>query len=434
MQTIPYNEEFEKAVILSALSDPQIFPKISALLESTDFYKVKHREIFAAMSSVDADNLDSLAVQDKLKPETATYFKDLVADAERLLPSTANALFYAETVRSKSKLRAGIKLGQDIIASCYEESDADEALHTMEEMFSDFLQKKVLGDKSETSMDAFRKFIASLQTRLPEDPTAIRTGFTELDLIIQRLELLTVLGARPGVGKSALAVSIITNVVKAGHSAVFFSLEQPTAQIFERMVSAEANVSLEDVRLGVFRSDSDATARIEKAEQTLSYMMDRLHIDDKASVDTKYISSVARQKKYEWGELGLIVVDYLHIMALGKGEKVDTLGDACRELRALSKELGCPILLLAQLRRPLNDGKSKLKRPDLEDLRASGEVEQNADSVWFLYRESYFDEAGLAPEDDVVEVIVRKNRQGRQGTIELRWLPTVMRFENLQRR
>jgi replicative DNA helicase len=434
MQTIPYNEEFEKAVILSALSDPQVFPKISALLESTDFYKVKHQEIFAAMSSVDADNLDSLAVQDKLKTETATYFKDLVSDSERLLPSTSNALYYAETVKSKAQLRAGIELGQQIIATCYQEGDAEEAIHSLEEMFAEFLAKKVLEDKSETSIDAFHKFIQSLQSRLPEDPTAIRTGYEQLDLIIQRMEGLTVLGARPGVGKTALGVNIAVNVAKKSHPVLFFSLEQPTDQIFERMVSAESGVPLEEVRLGVFRSDEDATAKIEKAQYTLSHLMSRFHIDDKAAVDTKYITSVARQKKFEWGELGLIVVDYLHIMKLGKGEKVDTLGDAVKELRGLGKELSCPVLLLAQLRRPLNEGKQQTKRPDLEDLRSSGEIEQSADMVWFLYRESYYEEAGMAPEEDVMEIIVRKNRNGRQGTVEIEWLPTIMKFQDQRRR
>jgi replicative DNA helicase len=434
LQQVPFNEDFEKAVIVSILQDPNLFPKISAIIQTEDFFKERHKEIYKAISSIEVDNIDSLTVEDKLRPETATYFKELVQDADRILPTTSNALFYAETVKHKSKLRAGIELGQQIIATCYQEQDADEAIQTLEDMFALFLQKRVLEDKSESSSEAFRKFIELLQTREPEDPSSIKTGFAELDLMTQRMEGLIVLGARPGMGKTAFAANIALNVLKKDHSVLFFSLEQGEDQIFERMLAAEAEVPLEEIRLGVFRNDEVATAHIENAEHRLGFLVQKMHLDDRAGVPTSYITSVARQKKYEWGSIGLIVVDYLHLLQLHGDNKVDALGDATKELRALGKELGCPVLLLSQLNRSV-EGKDakKNRRPDLSDLRSSGEIEQSADMVWFLYRDSYYEQAGLAPDDDIIEVLVRKSRNGRQGIVNLEWHRAIMKFKDVLR-
>jgi replicative DNA helicase len=143
---------------------------------------------------------------------------------------------------------------------------------------------------------------------------------------------------------------------------------------------------------------------------------------------------VARQKYFEQGQLGLIVVDYLHIMGLNQGNLVETLGIAVKELRALARELDCPVLLLSQLSRQ-NDsqgsGESKVpRRPELSDLRSSGEIEQSADVVMFIHRDSYYDQSGYAPAEDDVEIIIKKNRNGRTGTIPLVWYPTIMKYKD----
>lgn len=432
MQIIPFVEEFEKAVIVSVLQEPHLYPKISAIIEADDFYGVKHREIWRAVSTLEVDNLDSLSVQAKLKPDTEQYFKNLVEDSDKILPAISNTLFYAETIKQKSKLRAGIQLGQDIIATCYNEQDGDEAIHALEDMFANFLQKRVLEEKSESSTDAFQKFLEKLRVKEANDPHAIKTGFIDLDLMIQRMEGLIVLAARPGMGKTAFAINIAAELAKKEQGVVFFSLEQERDQIFERMLSSESEVNLEEIRIGSFKEDETLVGRLEKTQKQMEHMMPYLHIDDKASVPTSYIASVARQKKYEWGKLGLIIVDYLHIMKLNDKQRVDALGDATKELRALGKELGCPVLLLSQLRR--EERESKQHRPDLQDLRSSGEIEQSADMVWFIFRESYYEVPGNAPDQDIAEIIVRKSRNGRQGIIELEWFPPIVKFKNLLRR
>jgi replicative DNA helicase len=434
MNLIPFAEDFEKAVIVSVLSDPMLLPRVNQIINADDFFKTQHKEIFAVIEDIGVDNLDSLTVEDKLKEETKEYFKNLVEDSNKFLPGMSNIMYYADTIKGKSRLRAGIDLGRDIVTLCYApDVDADEALHQLEQKFSTFLQQKVLDSVSESSTEAFKEFFDNLGKNAL-DPNAVKSGFRALDLMLHRLEGLIVLAARPGMGKTAFAINIARNVADK-RPVLFFSVEQTREQIFERMLAAEAEVGLEDIRTGAFLASPTATQSLDRAKSSILGALENIHVDEKSEIPTSYISSVARQKKYEWGDIGLIVVDYLHILKLNNKQTVDALGDATKEIRALGKELDCPVLLLAQLRRLDNnssDGKRKTnKRPELSDLRSSGEIEQSADVVVFLHRDSYYGQAGLAPDDDLIEVIVKKHRNGRQGIATLRWLPKYVKFKDL---
>jgi len=432
MNLIPYNEEFERAVIVATISDPLLLPRVQQTITADDFFKAQHKEIFSVIEDIGVDNLDSLTVQDKLASDTKDYFKELVEDQTKYLPGMSNVLYYADTIKGKSQLRAGIELGREITALCYNpEADSDETLRALEERFSTFLQQKILDNKIDSSGEAFKDFISNLGKKAA-DPNAVRSGFQALDLMLHRLEGLLVLAARPGMGKTAFAINIARNVAEY-RPVLFFSLEQTREQIFERMLAAESEIGLEDIRTGAFAASERDTWEIEAANKRLQSIMDRIHVDEKAEVPSSYISSVARQKKYEWGDIGLIVVDYLHIMKLNNKSTVDALGDATKEIRALGKELDCPVLLLAQLSRQnenRSEGRKANKRPELSDLRSSGEIEQSADVVIFLYRDSYYGQSGLAPDDDLVEVIVKKHRNGRQGIATMKWLPKFVKFKD----
>lgn len=431
MNLVPQNEEFEKAIIVGLLTDPLLLPKITQIVEAEDFYKVKHKEIYEVMVRLDPDNLDSLTVEDKLanNEETLGYFQELVKDSDRLVPNLSNIIFYAETVKGKSKLRAGIDLGRNISAICYSpNAEPEESVQELEGMFAQFLQRRVLDNKLESTRQSFKDFVAELGNRAT-DTDGVHTGFTDLDLMIHKLEGLIVLAARPGMGKTGFAINVARNV--ALHKPVlFFSIEQSREQVFERMLASESEVGLEEIRTGAIMPDEHQ--RIADAEPKLLSILEQLHIDDKADIPTSYITSLSRQKKYEWGDLGLIVIDYLHIMKIDKNQqKVDALGDAAKELRALGKELGCPVLLLAQLSRAneqRTEGKSKNRRPELTDLRGSGEIEQSADIVLFLYRDSYYNVVNS--EVDVAEIIIKKNRNGRTGIVLVDWLPEFVKFRN----
>lgn len=433
MNLIPFNESFERAVIAGVLADPLLLPKVNAMIVKDDFYKDKHKEIFGIIGSIEPDKLDSLTVEDRLKDreETLTYFQELVRDSDKLIPNLANVIYYAEEIKGKAKLRAGIDLGREIAALCYTpNADPDEVIQTLEDHFARFLRGQVLDNRLHSTEEAFKTYIKELV-----EPTThvigTQTGFKDLDYMIHTLEGLVVLAARPSMGKTSFALNIARNVAET-KPVLMFSVEQSQEQVFQRLLSSEAEVNLEHIRTGAFLNDGSELDRMTEAKDKLLTIFPRFHVDEKANIPTSYVTSVAREKKYEWGEIGLIVVDYLHLMRLNGKQTVDALGDACKELRALGKELNCPVLLLSQLSRTneqRQEGKVKNRRPELTDLRSSGEIEQSADLVIFLYREGYYTPMP-SQSFEVAEVIVKKNRNGRQGIITLDWWPTYTKFKN----
>lgn len=431
MNEVPFNDEFERAVIVGILQDPLILPKITASLSSEDFFKEYHREIFRQIEN--CETIDSLTIKNGLKPETKEYFQKLVDNSDRLLPNISNIFYYAEEIKGKSRLRSGIELGRQIATLCYQESSSEEAMHKLEEMFASFLQKQITSDYKESTKEAFQEFAKEIYARTRILRGGVESGFTQIDLLINRLEDLVILAARPGMGKTAMAINIARNVAEK-KPVLFFSLEQSRNQIFERMLAAEAEVGHDEIRTGAFIGDPKDKIKVENAQEALLKVFEKIHVDDKPGVTAAYIASVARQKKYEWEDIGLIIVDYLHIMALNdKLPTVESLGEATKILRDLGKELGCPVLLLSQLSRQnenRENNKKPNRRPQLSDLRASGEIEQTADIVMFLYRDSYYELAGMGPEDDSMEVIVQKHRNGRTGIATVRWLPRYVKFKD----
>lgn len=434
MNQVPYSDEFEKALIVGILSDPSILPSVSLKLEARDFYREKNREIYETILELDHDNVDSLAVQDAISDnDTKVYFQELVRESDTMLPGLSNILYYAETIKSKSRLRDLIDLGREVTAIGYSEGeDSNEASVKVESLLSRFLRTRVTDIAYKSTTEAFNTFIDSLGVRV-HDTSGTKTGFRQIDLILHKLEGMVILAGRPGLGKTAFAANIIKNVGRE-KPVVFFSLEQPEEQIFERILAAESQVPLEDIRTGVYIGNQVHVQAVEEAAESLRPLFDNVHIDDTSAVTADYIASVSRQKYFEKGDIGLIVVDYLHIMALDQGALVETLGTAVKELRALGRELGCPVLLLSQLSRQpesQSDGEKKVRRrPELSDLRSSGEIEQSADVVMFLHRESYYDQSGYIPDSDEVEVIIKKNRNGRTGNVTLTWYPTIMKYSD----
>lgn len=430
MNTVPFAEDIEKGLIVGVLTDPKILSRLQDKVSSRDFYKAYHQEIFAVLETMKIDEIDSLTVEERLRGDVQDYFKNLVSDSDSILPSLSNLIYYAETVRDKSKLRDGINLGQEITAQCFQpNADTEEVLANLEQLFARFIKERVIQSKKETTLEAFQSFVDNLA--VIEEDTGTKTGFYDLDLMLHHLEGLTILAAQTSVGKTAFALNIARNVAQ-DKPVLFFSLEQTEKQLFQRLLSAEAEINSEEIRTQAFHADAMSKALLLSASESVQNALQRLFIDDTAHVTTQYISSVSRQKFVEYGNLGLIIVDYLHIMKLNeKKNSVEGLGDAVKELRALGKELNCPVILLSQLRRKQqSDGKESTKRPDLSDLRQSGEIEQSADIVIFLYRASYFNQTGIIPDNDIVEVIVRKNRNGRTGIVEMQWLPKFTKFKD----
>lgn len=435
MNSVPYDESFEKAVLVSILSDPSLLPRIQQIVSEGDFFKVAHQEIFHVITEIEIDNIDSLTVGDRLSDSTREYFKTLVENTDSVLPSLSNAIIYAETIKSKSKLRRGIDLGREITAICYEQNiDADDAVQKLEDMFAKFLRNRINEKNTTTTRERFETFVDTLADRLNAD-TGVKTGFRAVDRFLHKLTGLNVLAARPGVGKTAFSIAIARNIAET-KPVLFFSLEQTQEQVFERMLAAESGVSHEEIVTGAFFADKESSMRVREAAEILKPVFNNLTVDDKPSLPASYITSVSRQVQFERGEIGLIIVDYLHLMQLDDEQIVQGLGTATKDLRALGKELNCPVLLLSQLSRKeesTGTGENKThRRPELSDLRGSGEIEQNADVVIFLFRESYFDTSGYTPPEDDVEVIIKKNRNGRTGVDQVVWYPKIFKYSDLR--
>lgn len=429
---VPEAADMERALLVGLLSDPSLINRISTEVDVDDFYRQPHKEIYRVIKDLDTNVVDSLTVQEKLVGDTKDYFIELVKSSDSLLPSLTNIKIYAQTIKDKAKLRQGINLGREISALCYEPNiPATEALQKLEDLFSKFLQGRVVEDKGQTTKAAFIDFVGDLPYIQAE--VGLKTGFEGIDQMITSLEGMVVLAARPSLGKTSLSTQIMRNIAET-RPVIFFSLEQPRKQIFQRMLASESQVNLSDIKSGRFQDDKASAEKVSLASEKLEALMERIHIDDTGAVTSSYITSVSRQKKFEWGDLGLIIVDYLHIMTLKEGNKVDTLGDAVKELRALGKELNAPILLLSQLSRQnetfVGEGGKRNRRPELTDLRSSGEIEQSADVVMFLWKEKEFD-AYTAPAEDYVEILVRKNRNGPIGMSNLKWIPRFVRFEDI---
>lgn len=432
MQDLPYNAEFESALLIGILQDPELLIQVNQLVNEEDFYKFSNKEIFKVLNSVPIDEIDSLVIQDKLSEDTKVQFEKLIREGDYILPSLSNILVYAEEIRSKSILRQCIRTGQEIASIGMRPGiHAEDALRELEHQFANFIYTRVQNSTESSTKEAFESFMNNLGKKIDHEGT--KSGFFAIDMMLHRLDGLIVLAARPGVGKTALAINIARNVAEYDN-VLFFSLEQSQEQVFERMLAAEAEINLEEIRTAAFLADREAVDRIANVKPHMIELMDHIHVDERAALSSSHIISTARQKKVEKGSIGLVVVDYLHIMALDSGPKVDTLGDAVKELRALGKELGCPVLLLAQLSRQPerveagDDNRKVRRRPELTDLRSSGEIEQSSDVVIFLYRESYFNEA--PPMEDTVEVVIKKNRSGRIGTVMLDWYPAWVKFKD----
>ncbi|OGS97720.1 MAG: replicative DNA helicase, partial [Gallionellales bacterium RBG_16_56_9] len=253
--------------------------------------------------------------------------------------------------------------------------------------------------------------------------SGLQTGVADFDAITGGLEpgQLVIVAARPSVGKTAFALNVADHVTQQGNTVAFFSLEMTRRELTQRLLALRASVSVSEMRSG--QLDKDQWSRISACQAKADGQ--RLFLIDRSAIRVAYVRAAARKIKRKHG-LGLIVVDYLGLMR-GEGQnRTQEIGSLSRGLKALAKELHVPIIALAQLNRAIENRNDK--RPQLSDLRDSGEVEQDGDIVAMLHRESAPEWAGLA------ELIIRKNRNGPLGDVVLRYHGVHMRFERYQGR
>ena len=445
--TMPNSVEAEQSVLCCILRDETFQADIIAQLKPDDFYQNNHAVIFRAMQEINAathrsgeenkaNTVNIASVIDYLRRsgELAQVGDiDYITRLNDFLPSTANYDEYLSIVIRASKMRQLIRICSDVTVKARSSSSAEEAITYAEEEIFKLSQGGANGGLVSLS-DETSKALWEINERFlnPGKFRGIQTGIRRLDRLTNGLHggELIILAARPGVGKSALSMNIVEHVAKQGKTVAVFSLEMSNQQLIERMLSSMSTVPLEYIKSGQLPGGASDLTKLRVAQETICSSM-RLFGNDYANIKPSEIASQCRRLKAQHG-LDLIVIDYLQLMTNGSRNKNDSrqqeVSDISRALKLLAKELNVPVIALSQLKRDAEIRNIKGKdgatssEPVLSDLRESGSIEQDADIVMFIHKES--DGGG----NTKYSLIIAKHRNGEQGSIPLYWLGKIVRF------
>ena len=438
LRQMPHSLEGEQAVLGSILIDPDCVKEVVDKLRPEDFYLRQNREIFETICSMFtyARPIDGITVAETMQKNgiydentTRSYLAQLM----EITPTAANVMEYAAIVRDKALLRSVAQAASEITAMVQE--GGGEAAATL--AAADQKIFAIRRGQGAQSMVPVRQVLPDVLDRLSEmseSPTGLpglSTGLSMLDVKLTGLNKsdLILLAARPGMGKTSMALNMALSVAKGSEKTVaVFSLEMSKEQLVQRLLSAEALVENNRLRTGELRETD--WEKIADAATTLNRV--DIRIDDNPLLSVADMNAKCRRLD----NLGLVVIDYLQLMtsAGGKGysgeNRQQVVSDISRTLKIMAKELDVPVLCLSQLSRA--NEKRDDKRPMLSDLRESGAIEQDADIVLFLYRDDYYNED--SEKRNIAECIVAKNRHGETGKVELKWVPEYTMFGTLETR
>ncbi|HEX5614526.1 MAG TPA: replicative DNA helicase [Acidimicrobiia bacterium] len=434
----PHNLEAEESLLgAMMLSREAITEAVEARIEARDFYKPAHGQIYEACYGLHSrgEPVDPVSVAEELRRAGSL---DALGGRATLLriqastPASANAGHYAQIVGELALLRRLIMVAGDIAEMGYTaHDDVDDTLDRAEALVFEVAERRVT-DSLVQLYPALEQTMDQLAHLYDRDShlTGVPTGFSELDDILLGLQpsSLNIVAARPGQGKTSFALGAAVNVALTARKPVlFFSMEMGHLELTKRLLASEAHID----------SRKLATGRLSEAEwPRLNQAVGRLaeapfFIDDNPHCTVMEMRAKARRTKARYGELGVIVVDYLQLMSSpGKNENRQVeVSEMSRGLKILARELETPVVCLSQLNRQLEYRQDK--RPMLADLRESGSIEQDADVVMFIYRDEYYN-----PESDqrgMAEIIVAKHRNGPTGVTRLAFLDKYTKFHNLVR-
>ena len=426
----PQSLEAEQAVLGSILIDSRCVADVISILTPDDFYLQQNREIFTTIYTMFnfSQTIDPVTVLDKMR-ELGVYqdnSRDYILQLMEITPTAANVTRYANIVREKAMLRGLGQAATDISEMVHDQvGTPQEMLETAEKKIY-ALRKGERGDSLEHIGTVLHKVFDNL-TELSQSDSAIpglSSGLRDLDMKINGLNKsdLLLVAARPAMGKSAFALNIGVNVAKKYNKTVaIFNLEMSREQLVMRLLASESFVELQKLATGKL-SDEEWT-KLSMAASALSQT--DIRIDDNPTVTVADINAKCRRLE----NLGLVVIDYLQLMqgsGYGKNSenRVTVVGEISRALKIMAKELNIPVICLSQLSRAVESRNDK--RPILSDLRESGAIEQDADSVMFLYRDEYYNEN--SEDKGLAECIVAKNRHGETGTVKMQWFGPYQTF------
>ncbi|MCU0968407.1 MAG: replicative DNA helicase [Rubrivivax sp.] len=437
----PHSVEAEQSVLGGLLLDNLAWDRAADLLTDSDFYRHEHRLIYGAIASLVGAGkpADVVTVFEQLgsvgRAETCGGLAYLNALAQSV-PSAANMRRYAEIVRERAILRKLIAASDDIATSAFNPQGRP-VPQILDEAESKILKIGEEGARQRQGFQPIDKLVVALLDRVnelhengAEEVTGVRTGFYDLDRMTAGLQKgdLIVLAARPSMGKTAFALNIAEHVaVQETLPVLVFSMEMGASQLALRMVGSLGRIDQQHLRTGALKDDE--WERLAEAVDRLGRV--QVFIDETPALNSAELRARARRMARQYGgTLGLIVIDYLQLMSGSSGSdenRATELGEISRGLKALAKELQCPVIALSQLNRSVESRNDK--RPMMSDLRESGAIEQDADVILFIYRDDYYNKDSKEP--GVAEIVIAKQRNGPVGTVKLTFLKPLTRFDNL---
>lgn len=429
----PQNLDAEQAILGSILLKGEAIHEVADTLLPEHFYRDGHKAIYSAMLAIAAESqpVDLITVSSRLKAEgklDVAGGPGYLASLSDAVPMAANIGHYSAMVRNLAKLRTIICSATELVGQCYDYSDPDVALDVAEAALVKILSESA-SDPVVPMRQLAKEVFADIEAQAARGSmlAGLPTGFCDLDKMTGGLcpGDLTIIAGRPSMGKTALAMNICRHAALDHHTPVgVFSLEMHKKQLTLRLIADIGQIDLRTLRLGSLRETD-----WQRLANAYGKLVDtRIFIDDTGGLSPMALRTRARRLKAKHN-IGLIMVDYIQLMG-GKGEKREQeISDISRSLKALAKELEVPVVALSQLNRDLE--KRPNKRPQLSDLRESGAIEQDADNIFFVYRDEVYNKAEDNPRRGIAEIIIGKQRQGPTGTIELAWIDRCSSFQNL---
>ncbi len=431
MRSMPCNIEAEQYVLGAVIFDNECISDIVSVLKPDDFYLEQHKRIYEAMINISnrAEPIDLIT----LKSELESVFDsiggvDYLTQLYMMVSTTANLKYHVKIIEEKAILRRLIRSANNITELCFDTSkDVPMVLSSAENEIYNVLQSKKMSD-----MYPIKEVLAENLSRLEQlmknnaKITGVPTGFRDLDLRTTGLQPsdLVLIAARPAMGKTSFALNIATNAaVRHKVPVAIFSLEMSKEQLANRILSSEALISSEKLRIADINGDD--MAKLAMSINELSNAP--IYIDDTAGITVSEIKAKCRRLKLK-NMLGLIVIDYLQlIQGTSREGRQQEVSENSRLLKILAKELDVPVITLSQLSRAPDQRTDH--HPMLSDLRESGSIEQDADMVMFLYREDYYDPE--TEKKNTVECMIAKFRNGSTGSVDLGWRGEFTKFMDL---
>jgi replicative DNA helicase len=437
----PHSVEAEQSVVGGLLLENEALDKVADLLTADDFYQHDHKTIYQHIAKLIERNrpADIVTVAESLESTaelTAVGGIAYLGSLAQNTPTAANIRRYAEIVRDRAVMRQLVTVGSDIADSAFNPNGRD-AQQLMDEAEAKIFQIAEGGEKDGQGFQDIKELLPQVAEKIDElfsredqsEVTGIPTGFTDLDRMTSGLhggDLIIVAG-RPSMGKTAFSINMAENVaLDTGLPVAVFSMEMGATQLATRMIGSIGRLDQHRMRTGQLEDEdweklTTALGRLNEAP---------IFIDEGAGLSSFDVRARARRLHRQTGKLGLIVVDYLQLMAAPAGTRSENrateISEISRSLKALAKELDVPVVALSQLNRGLEQRPDK--RPVMSDLRESGAIEQDADLILFIYRDEVYNPD--SPDKGTAEIIVGKQRNGPIGRVRLTFIGANTRFED----